>query len=140
GRDRHQGRDEAVGRRGECALRQAPAGMAITVLDRLRPGQRGQIHWRAVMQDVDEEIWRRRLQLRAFQGPADWQRHIDETRRRFLTAIGPLPERTSLPVVTAGVLQRDGYVIEKLLVETQPGFFAPAHLYLPARLNGQAPG
>src|SRR5206468_141643 len=48
--------------------------------------------------------------------------------------------RTPLGVTTTGILQRDGYVIEKLLVETQPGFCAPAHLYLPDRLRGRAPG
>src|SRR5262249_43961677 len=39
-----------------------------------------------------------------------------------------------------GRLERDGYVVEKLLIETQPGFFATANLYLPARRAGRAPG
>jgi dienelactone hydrolase len=106
----------------------------------MRPGQRGQIHWRSVMQDVDEELWRRRLKLRSFRRPEDWQGHVAATRRRFLAALGPLPERTPLRVTEAGRLERDGYVVEKLLIETQPGFVAPAHLYLPERLRAPAPG
>ena len=37
------------------------------------------------------------------------------------------------------MLERDGYAVEKLLLETQPGFWAPANLYLPARPAGRAP-
>ena len=124
----------------------ATVDAAPAVLDGLRAGQRGQIHWRSVMQDVDEECWRRRLKLRSFRRSEDWQGHVDDTRRRFLAAIGPLPSLPDVPDRAApearrvGVLERRGYVVEKLLVETQAGFYAPAHLYLPARPAGPAPG
>ena len=107
---------------------------------RMRPGQRGRIHWRATMQDVDEEIWRRRQQRRALRDRAAWEAHVEGTRRRFWAAIGPLPPRTPLGVTARGTLRRDGYLVEKLLLETQPGFFAPAHLYRPAHQAAPAPG
>ncbi|HEX2184534.1 MAG TPA: acetylxylan esterase, partial [Chloroflexota bacterium] len=104
-----------------------------------RPGQRAQIHLRAVMADAEEHAWRRRQRLRRFTSAADWQAHVARTRAAFEAALGPLPERTPLRVTTAGTLERRGYVVQKLLVETQPGFVATANLYLPARLTGKAP-
>jgi hypothetical protein len=98
----------------DAAIASVAVDAAPAVLDRLRAGQRGQIHWRSVMQDVDEEGWRRRLRLRSFRRPEDWQGHVDETRRRFLAAIGPLPEVApgSAPAVRrVGVLVRRGYVV-----------------------------
>jgi len=59
-----------------------------------------------------------------------------EARRRFLhaktvAAIGGLPERTPLNPRTFGRVKRDGYVVEKLVFESVPGFFVTAHLFLP---------
>lgn len=106
----------------------------------LSPGVRARTHWQAVLADVDEQIWRRRQKLRDFHGRADWERHIETTRARFRAALGPLPERAPLAVERAGVLEREGYVVEKLLLETQPGLWVPANVYLPARRSGTAPG
>lgn len=106
----------------------------------LSPGVRARTYWQAMLADVDEQTWRRRQKLRAFRGPAAWERHLQTTRARFRAALGPLPERTPLAVERTGVLEREGYVVEKLLLETQPGFWATANLYLPARSSGKAPG
>lgn len=59
----------------------------------------------------------------------DWQ----ESRRAFfLQQIGGLPERTPLNVQIVGTLQGDGYRVEKILLESRPGFHVTANLYLPA--------
>jgi dienelactone hydrolase len=107
----------------------------------LSPGLRARTHWQAVLADVDEQTWRRRRKLRAFRGRADWEGHVETTRARFRAALGPLPLSQGAPpaVERTGVLERDGYAVEKLLLETQPGFWAAANLYLPARPAGRAP-
>jgi len=51
---------------------------------------------------------------------------------------GPL-EKTPLNVKTTGVVERDAYRIEKLIFESQPQFYAPAHLYVPKAGNGPFP-
>lgn len=58
-------------------------------------------------------------------------------RESILNAIGGLPERTPLNPRVVGVLQRDGYSIEKVIFESQPGLLVTANLYLPG--NGTPP-
>lgn len=101
---------------------------------RMRTGLRAQQHLRAVMADAEEHAWRRRRHLRSLKTTADWQDQIERTRRAFRDSLGPLPEPAATPprVTVTGTLERRGYIMEKLLVETQPDFFATAHLYLPA--------
>jgi len=62
-----------------------------------------------------------------------WQ---NERREFFLRKIGGLPERTPLNPVITGTAKFDGYSIEKLYFESQPGFFVSATMYLP---EGEGP-
>ena len=59
---------------------------------------------------------------------AEWQK----TRREFLIRqIGGIPERGPASATVTGHLDGDGYRIEKLLIESRPGFHISANLYLP---------
>lgn len=58
-----------------------------------------------------------------------WQ---EDRRAFFLERIGGLPERTPLEAEITGTLEGEGYRIEKILLETRPGFHLTANLYLPA--------
>ncbi len=62
-----------------------------------------------------------------------WERHRARVRQQVLSAAGldPLPERTPLNAQRFGKLERDGYTIEKVLLETWPGFFLGGNLYVP---------
>lgn len=61
-------------------------------------------------------------------------------KREFMRSIGlePLPPRTPLDARITGVLQRDGYRIEKLVFESRPGFPVTAHLYVPDGVDAQS--
>lgn len=96
-------------------------------------------YWQRLLRRCREHAWRRRQKLRSFSGAADWRRHCQEVRARFRAALGPMPERTPLNPRVTGVLERDGYVVEKLLIESQPGFFATANLYRPKGVRSPAP-
>ncbi len=54
-------------------------------------------------------------------------------RRHMTEALGGFPERTPLNPRVTGVLERDGYRIEKIVFESQPRFYVTANLYLPTR-------
>jgi dienelactone hydrolase len=54
-----------------------------------------------------------------------------ELREFFVEALGGFPERTPLDARVTGVLDRDGYRIEKIVYFSQPGFPVTATLYLP---------
>jgi cephalosporin-C deacetylase-like acetyl esterase len=62
-----------------------------------------------------------------------WQ---TERREFFLRKLGGFPERTPLNPVITGTADFDGYSIEKLYFESQPGFFVSATMYLP---EGEGP-
>jgi len=57
--------------------------------------------------------------------------HQRRLREHWLNAFGGFPERTPLNARVTGTVSRDGYRIEKILFESQPGLFVTAHLFLP---------
>jgi cephalosporin-C deacetylase-like acetyl esterase len=61
-----------------------------------------------------------------------------EVRRKILTLIGGLPEKTPLNAKSLGSTQADGFRIEKILFESQPNFPVTALLYLPDAKPGAA--
>ena len=90
---------------------------------------------------IAEQQWRARdAQLAAIKTPADVMARADFVRAEFLRALGGLPsERTPLNARITGTLERDGYRIEKLFFESQPGFFVTANVYVPAKGAGPFP-
>jgi dienelactone hydrolase len=54
-----------------------------------------------------------------------------------MLGLDPMPEKTPLNPKITGKLDRDGYVIEKLIYETYPKFYCTAYLYIPKK--GTAP-
>jgi len=65
----------------------------------------------------------------------EWAKRSRYVRRNLLKSLGldPLPNRTPLNSKTVGVLEKDDYIIEKVVFESRPGFDIPAHLYLPKK-------
>jgi dienelactone hydrolase len=57
--------------------------------------------------------------------------HQRRLRERWLASFGGLPERTPLNARVTGAVPRDGYRVEKVLFESQPGLSVTAHLFLP---------
>jgi dienelactone hydrolase len=53
-------------------------------------------------------------------------------RETFWKLAGGMPERTPLNARVTGGFERDGYRVEKLVYESQPGLIVPANLYIPA--------
>ncbi len=52
-------------------------------------------------------------------------------RRTLLEEIGGFPEKTPLNARITGTLDRDGYRVEKLIFESQPGFYVTACVFVP---------
>ncbi len=57
--------------------------------------------------------------------------HQAELRELFRDRIGPFPEKTPLNAEITGVVQRDGYRVEKVIFESRPSFFVTALFFLP---------
>ncbi len=66
--------------------------------------------------------------LKTPQEIADYQERM---RTFFVTQLGGFPERTPLNATIVDKQQRDGYRVEKLILESQPGLYVTGLLYLP---------
>jgi dienelactone hydrolase/pimeloyl-ACP methyl ester carboxylesterase len=71
---------------------------------------------------------------------AEWEARRTQLREQLLVANGlwPLPEKTPLNPVVHGKVERDGYTVEKVHFESQPGHSVSGNLYRPAG-TGQTP-
>lgn len=70
----------------------------------------------------------------------DAQEYVESVRARIRECFGPEPDRTPLNPRVTGVLERDGYRIEKVIFESRPNFPVTANLYLPTNIDGPLPG
>ena len=61
-----------------------------------------------------------------------------EAKKRLLATFD-FPERTPLNPRITGRVQRPGYHIEKIIIESRPGFFVTMNLYLPDDISGKIP-
>ncbi len=88
-----------------------------------------------------EVHFRRQEQERAaISTVAQFEEARRQTRERFLDSIGGLPdERGPLHAQRTGVIDRDGYTIEKIVYQSLPGFHVTANLYVPNGLTEKAP-
>ena len=79
-------------------------------------------------------------QLAALKTQADAEAYVQSCRERIRESFGPEPERTPLNPQITGIVERDGYRIEKLIFESRPGFFVTANLYVPTNVDSKRPG
>ena len=73
----------------------------------------------------------RQERVRTIQDSAAWQAYCKEIRAKLNIALGPLPARTPLQPRITGRLPQEGYTIEKILLQSQPGFYMTVCLFLP---------
>jgi cephalosporin-C deacetylase-like acetyl esterase len=79
--------------------------------------------------------------LEKVQSAADWQSRREEIQRQYLEMLGlwPLPQRTPLKAATTGVLEREGFRVEKVGFQSSPGLYVTTNLYLPQKAEGKLP-
>ena len=78
----------------------------------------------AVMED-----WKKQYELR--KTPEQIAEYQKQLRKKFIEAIGGLPERTPLNPQVTGIISRDGYRVEKVVFESRPKHHVSALLFLP---------
>lgn len=72
---------------------------------------------------------------------ADWQKQAEEIRTHILVSCGlwPLPPKTPLNAQVFDRRELDGYVLEKVYIETYPGCYLAGNLYRPLNAKGPFP-
>ncbi|MEO8025953.1 MAG: acetylxylan esterase [Bryobacteraceae bacterium] len=73
---------------------------------------------------------------------AEWETRKKSLRGQILSAGGmdPMFPKTPLNAQVFGKVDREGYSIEKVLLETMPGYFVGGNLYRPRGKGGKFPG
>lgn len=76
-------------------------------------------------------------------GPlASWEKRKSDLRHQILLAAGldPMPPRTPLNPRISGRIDGDGFTVDKVWLETMPGYFLAGNLYRPKGQRGPFPG
>ncbi|HML47521.1 MAG TPA: hypothetical protein PKE04_12325 [Clostridia bacterium] len=89
-----------------------------------------------------EALVKRKQALRSVDSPDKALAYSAHVRERFAQTLQPLPLRSAQAPAfqTVGHFSMPGYAVERLLIESLPGYHLTASLYLPAHLSAPAPG
>ncbi len=82
------------------------------------------------------------LPLPAFSTLESWEKRKSFLKKQILVSAGlsPMPERTPLHAQVFGRVKAPDYSIEKVLIETMPGFYLGGNLYRPRNGHARHPG
>jgi dienelactone hydrolase len=75
------------------------------------------------------ETWRQDYEART--DPEAIATYQQRLREQFIERIGGLPGPAPLQAKITGMIEREGYTVEKVLLESEPNFFVTAGLFLP---------
>ncbi|HEX7898089.1 MAG TPA: acetylxylan esterase, partial [Planctomycetota bacterium] len=98
----------------------------------MRPDDKaGTLLYERLRAECKEHFDVRREAVAALKTPDDVHRRQAELRKKFVDALGGLPERTPLNAKVVGELKGIGFRVEKVIYESRPGHHVTANLYLP---------
>ena len=89
-----------------------------------------------LQQEAYAALDKRRERYEKLTTPEEITDYQNDLREFFTAQLGGFPERTPLNAETVGVIDADGYRIEKVIYESQPQHHVTANLYLP---DGEGP-
>lgn len=87
-----------------------------------------------------EEEERRSTVIAGLSSREEIRAYQSETRAKLRAALGEMPERTPLNARITGRIERDGYIVEKLIFESRPRYYVTANVYVPRKGSGRYPG
>jgi len=65
---------------------------------------------------------------------SDWQQRQKWIRETLLDIVGPFPEKTPLNAKIIRTIEKDGYRVEHIVYESQPGFYVTSSMFIPEGL------
>jgi len=86
-----------------------------------------------------EQLESRKREIDGLRTKRDWLERQSRVREKLSAIIGPFPGKTPLNARVTGILQRDGYSIEKIIYESIPGYYVTAAMYIPDGVEEKAP-
>lgn len=87
-----------------------------------------------------EELYvRRQKEVEIIKTREDWTERQQIIKSKLLRLLGPFPEKKSLNVQITGSVQKEGYRIEKVVLESSPGFYVNGCLFIPDNQSEKVP-
>lgn len=78
-------------------------------------------------------------QIAPLQTAEDWQQRQKQVKQRLNDILGPFPDKTPLNASVVGVIQKDGYRIEKIIFESMPQLYVTGCLFIPDQRQDKTP-
>ena len=78
-------------------------------------------------------------QIAKLKTKSDWQKRQQAVKNKLKEIIGPFPKKEALNPEITGIIQKEGYRIEKIIYEPVPGYYETGCLYIPDNIKGKAP-
>lgn len=138
-----------VGRSPTSSLPYVPPLVSLSTDPDFTPSKaldliRGVVNATTPTTDLRRTIVRTNQEGADFQPPASpqaWRDRADAVREQLRVTLGlkPMPPRSDLHPRVTGTLERDGYAIDKVVLETFPGFYLTGNLYRPTAPGGRRP-
>jgi len=69
----------------------------------------------------------------------DWLQRQIKVKEILMKIVGPFPEKTPLKPRVTGVIQKEGYRIEKIIYESMPNYYVSGCLFIPDGITGKRP-
>jgi len=85
------------------------------------------------------QLTEREQAISSLKNKVDWEKRQEEVRDKLKTIIGDFPDKTPLNPKVTGILKGDGFRVEKVIYESQPGLYITAALFIPDGLEKKAP-
>lgn len=94
----------------------------------------------ALYHHIAEEAYgyldKRSHKVAAIKTLSGWQERQKWIKKTLAEAVGPFPEKTALNAKVTKVISKDGYTVEHIIYESQPGYFVTSSLFIPDGLKG----
>lgn len=88
-----------------------------------------------------ECTWKHDVELAGIDSPEAFEKLRKRLKAELWRSLGVMPtERTPLEPKITGVIERDTFRIEKLVLQSRPNFHVTANLWLPTSRSGPVPG
>ncbi|GIW96141.1 MAG: xylan esterase [Pirellulaceae bacterium] len=91
------------------------------------------------VQQVRQAEARHLAELDQLRTDADARQYVELMRTRIRASFGAEPPRTPLEPRVTGKLERDAYIVEKVIFFSRPNFPVTANLYIPKNRSGPLP-
>lgn len=86
-----------------------------------------------------QQLESRKSDISELKTKTDWLQRQSSVRKELAEIMGPFPEKTPLNIRITGVIQKEGYRVEKIIYESQPNYFVTSALFIPDNIEGKTP-